>query len=46
MGRIIDLYNDNIQIGYVVPLVCFLVIIYFGVKGYKVQEPEQHVELE
>jgi MFS transporter, FHS family, L-fucose permease len=46
MGRVIDLYNDNIQIGYVVPLVCFLVIIYFGVKGYKVQEPEQHVELD
>ncbi len=45
MGRIIDLYNDNIQIGYIVPFVCFLVIIYFGVKGYKVQEPEQHVEL-
>lgn len=45
MGRIIDLYNDNIQVGYVVPLVCFLVIIYFGAKGYKVKEPEQHVEL-
>ena len=46
MGRIIDLYNDNIQIGYVVPFVCFLVIIYFGIRGYKVQEPSQHVELD
>ncbi len=46
MGRIIDMYNDNIQAGYVVPLVCFLVIIYFGIRGYKVQEPEQHVELD
>jgi MFS transporter, FHS family, L-fucose permease len=45
MGRIIDLNNDNIQLGYVVPFVCFLVIIYFGIKGYKVQEPVQHVEL-
>lgn len=46
MGRIIDLYNDNIQVGYVVPLVCFLIIIYFGAKGYKVKEPEQHVVLD
>jgi len=46
MGRIIDLYNDNIQAGYIVPFVCFLVIIYFGIRGYKVQEPEQHVELD
>jgi MFS transporter, FHS family, L-fucose permease len=45
MGRIIDLNNDNIQLGYVVPFVCFLVIIYFGIKGYKVQEPLQHIEL-
>ena len=45
MGRIIDLYNDNIQIGYVVPLVCFLIIIYFGIKGHKVKEPAQQVEL-
>ena len=46
MGRIIDLYNDNIQIGYIVPLVCFLVVIYFGARGYKVQEPKQQVELD
>jgi FHS family L-fucose permease-like MFS transporter len=35
MGRIIDAFNDNIQIGYVVPLICFLVIIYFAISGYK-----------
>lgn len=46
MGKIIDLYNDNIQAGYVVPLVCFLVIIYFGARGYKVQEPKQEVLLD
>jgi FHS family L-fucose permease-like MFS transporter len=36
MGTVIDLNHDNIQIGYTVPLVCFLVILYFGLKGYKV----------
>jgi FHS family L-fucose permease-like MFS transporter len=35
MGKIIDATNDNIQIGYIVPLICFLVIIYFGAKAYK-----------
>jgi FHS family L-fucose permease-like MFS transporter len=45
MGKIIDMNNDNIQVGYFVPLLCFLVIIYFGLRGYKVREPEQHIEL-
>lgn len=36
MGTIIDMYNDNIQLGYTIPLVCFLVILYFGLKGYKI----------
>jgi FHS family L-fucose permease-like MFS transporter len=35
MGSLIDMYGDNIQIGYSIPLVCFLVILYFGLKGYK-----------
>jgi FHS family L-fucose permease-like MFS transporter len=35
MGKIIDWQNDNIKIGFAVPLVCFLVILYFGIKGYK-----------
>ncbi len=36
MGTMIDHYGDNIQIGYSIPLVCFLVILYFGLKGYKI----------
>ena len=36
MGSVIDIYGDNIQIGYSIPLVCFLVILYFGLKGYKI----------
>lgn len=45
MGTIIDFSGDKIQPGYVVPLVCFLVIVYFGVKGYKVRKHEKAVEL-
>ncbi len=40
MGRIIDLTNDDIQKGYIVPFICFLVIIYFSVRGYKVKTIE------
>lgn len=36
MGTIIDLNHDHIQIGYSIPLVCYLVILYFGLKGYKI----------
>ncbi|PWS33264.1 L-fucose:H+ symporter permease [Pedobacter paludis] len=36
MGTLIDMYGDNIQIGYSIPLVCFLIILFFGVKGYKI----------
>ncbi|MBP6432134.1 MAG: L-fucose:H+ symporter permease [Ferruginibacter sp.] len=45
MGKIIDMYNDNIQLGYIVPFICFLIIICFGVRGYKVKEVKQQVEL-
>lgn len=38
MGKIIDMNNDNIQIGYWVPLACFFVVLYFGWKGHKVSE--------
>jgi FHS family L-fucose permease-like MFS transporter len=34
MGRISDI-THNIQNGYIIPLVCFIVILYFGWKGYK-----------
>lgn len=36
MGMLIDHYGDNIQIGYSVPLVCYIMILYFGLKGYKI----------
>jgi FHS family L-fucose permease-like MFS transporter len=35
MGNIIDRFNDNIQIGYLVPMLCFIVVLYFGLVGYK-----------
>jgi FHS family L-fucose permease-like MFS transporter len=38
MGRMIDHFNDNIQIGYSIPLLCFFVVLYFGLKGHKVKE--------
>ncbi len=38
MGTVIDLNHDNIQMGYIVPLICFLVIIYFGMSGYKIKK--------
>ncbi|MBP6445684.1 MAG: L-fucose:H+ symporter permease [Saprospiraceae bacterium] len=36
MGGIIDSMGDNIQIGYIVPFLCFFVVWYFGWKGHKV----------
>jgi len=35
VGYISDATN-NIQLGYMVPLVCFIVVLFFGWKGYKV----------
>ncbi|WP_316840713.1 L-fucose:H+ symporter permease [Pedobacter gandavensis] len=35
MGHIADL-THNIQIGYIVPLICFVVVLLFGIKGHKV----------
>jgi FHS family L-fucose permease-like MFS transporter len=37
MGTVIDLNGDNIQTGYIVPLLCFVVILFFGLIGYKVK---------
>jgi FHS family L-fucose permease-like MFS transporter len=36
MGSLIDAYGDNIQIGYSIPLVCFLIILYFGSTCYQI----------
>ncbi|HEX8608148.1 MAG TPA: glucose/galactose MFS transporter, partial [Pedobacter sp.] len=34
MGYIAD--KSNIQIGYIVPLICFAVVFMFGVQGHKI----------
>ncbi|HUP14062.1 MAG TPA: hypothetical protein VM187_17700, partial [Niastella sp.] len=36
MAQISDI-THNIQNGYIIPLVCFIVILFFGWKGYKVK---------
>jgi len=36
MGRIADI-THNIQNGYIIPLICFIVVLFFGWKGYKVK---------
>lgn len=37
MGTLIDMKHDDIQAGYIIPLLCFVVILYFGVFGHKVK---------
>ena len=37
MGRIIDSAGDNIQAGYIVPLICYFFVLYFGLVGHKVK---------
>jgi FHS family L-fucose permease-like MFS transporter len=34
LGYIADL-SGNMQLGYIVPLICFAVIMYFGIKGHR-----------
>lgn len=36
MGTLIDYNGDNIQIGYSIPLFCYIIILLFGLKGYQV----------
>ncbi len=38
MGTVIDLNKDSVQSGYIVPMLCFFVIGYFALKGYKIQK--------
>ncbi|EHQ30592.1 L-fucose:H+ symporter permease [Mucilaginibacter paludis] len=38
MATVIDLNGDNIQTGYIVPLICFVVVLYFGMSGYKIKK--------
>ena len=28
--------SGNIQLGYIIPLICFTVVLFFGWKGYKI----------
>lgn len=34
-GGVIDTFQDNTQMGYIVPFICYLVILWFALKGYK-----------
>jgi FHS family L-fucose permease-like MFS transporter len=36
MGRIADV--SNMALGFIVPLICFAFIVFFGIKGYKVRK--------
>ena len=36
MGFISDKTGGNMQIAYIVPLLCFVVVLYFGWRGYKI----------
>jgi FHS family L-fucose permease-like MFS transporter len=38
MAQISDV-TDNIQNGYIVPLICFVVTMFFGLRTYKIQKP-------
>jgi FHS family L-fucose permease-like MFS transporter len=40
-GAIADATN-NIQLGYIVPAICFVVILVFGLKGYKVMPAKEN----
>jgi FHS family L-fucose permease-like MFS transporter len=46
LPRVFGMISDstgNIQIAYVVPLICFMIVAYFGWRGYKTV---QHIDLE
>lgn len=38
MATVIDFNGDRIQTGYIIPLICFLVVLYFGINGYKIKK--------
>lgn len=39
MGAIADKFN--MQVGFIVPMVCFLIVALFGMKGYKMRDPQK-----
>jgi FHS family L-fucose permease-like MFS transporter len=38
MATVIDFNKDQIQPGYIIPLLCFLFILYYGLSGYKIKK--------
>lgn len=44
MGLISD-RTHSIQLAYIVPLLCFVVILFFGWKGYKIKDKTMHATL-
>lgn len=38
MATVIDFNGDKIQTGYLVPLICFVVVLYYGAYGYKIRK--------
>jgi FHS family L-fucose permease-like MFS transporter len=38
MGMVVDVNHDRIQPGYIIPLICFLVVLYYGLNGYKIKK--------
>ena len=48
LPRIFGYISDstkNIQLGYIVPLICFLIICYYGFTGYKVVDKEKPLSI-
>jgi FHS family L-fucose permease-like MFS transporter len=43
LGYIADA-TKNIQNGYIVPLICFVVVLWFGLRGYKVRTKEVSIK--
>ncbi|PWB20780.1 L-fucose:H+ symporter permease [Flavobacterium sp. HTF] len=41
MGTLIDIKHDDIQSGYIIPLFCFIIILYFSVFGRRVKIVKQ-----
>jgi FHS family L-fucose permease-like MFS transporter len=38
MATVIDFNHDRIQPGYIIPLVCFLFILYYALNGYRIKK--------
>lgn len=43
MGAISDA-TGSIQVAYIVPLICFAYILFFGLKGHKIKNPKDYTE--